>query len=305
VTLSVCIPAYNAERFLAAAVESVLSQDFTDYELIIVDNASTDRTPEIIAGFTDPRIRSFRNASNVGALENHNVCLGHARGSYVQFLCADDVLLPRILGEKVRVLETEPKIGVVVHNITVTDETLTPQYDKPHYPGRAVGSEVARVSVERIENWIGGPSDVMFRRELANRIRFNPRFVWWGDFLFYAELLTRSGCDYFNVDRVGSLYRLHPQSDTELSCHREVRAERIFAMLRERKAFNALNCAKLICRPVGWKRRAYLLGWLVLRPWSIFSAVRMMFTPVANMPSVGQRAVSKLQALYVRRMQNQ
>jgi glycosyltransferase involved in cell wall biosynthesis len=81
--VSVCIPVYNCEAYLANTIRSVLAQSLTDFELVIIDNASTDRTAEIISGFEDPRLRSLRNEKNLGMMGNWNRCLEEARGEFI------------------------------------------------------------------------------------------------------------------------------------------------------------------------------------------------------------------------------
>ncbi|MFA5190365.1 MAG: glycosyltransferase [Verrucomicrobiia bacterium] len=96
--VSVLIPAFNAEAHLAEAIESVLAQRFADWELVIVDDASADRTREIAQSYVDGnRIRYFRNERNLGKWPNHNHCAELARGKHLKFLHADDLLYPHCL----------------------------------------------------------------------------------------------------------------------------------------------------------------------------------------------------------------
>ena len=94
-SVSVIIPTYNYARYLPEAVDSVLEQDFDDYELIIADDASTDNTAEVCRRYAeqDSRIRSVRHEKNLGMVENWNWCLRQARGKYVKYLLADDKFL--------------------------------------------------------------------------------------------------------------------------------------------------------------------------------------------------------------------
>jgi glycosyltransferase involved in cell wall biosynthesis len=84
-TVSVVLPVYNEERFLAGTLDAILSQTYGDFELILSDNASTDRTPDILHQYArkDPRVRLLRNDTNIGALKNFNQALTHARGQFV------------------------------------------------------------------------------------------------------------------------------------------------------------------------------------------------------------------------------
>lgn len=106
--VSVCLPSYNYAYFLGEAIASVLAQTYGDFELIIVDDASTDGSEEVIHGFSDRRVRFFRNEVNSGAIRTWNRCLSLVRGEYICFLCADDLFLPRKLEAQTVLLDRYP-----------------------------------------------------------------------------------------------------------------------------------------------------------------------------------------------------
>jgi len=108
--VSIGLPVFNGENFLAEAVRSVQAQSLEDLELIIQDNASTDRTAELCRELQarDSRIRYFRNPANLGAAPNYNLAYRAARGRYFKWLAHDDRLLPRYLEETVRRLAARP-----------------------------------------------------------------------------------------------------------------------------------------------------------------------------------------------------
>lgn len=108
--VGVGMPVYNGERFVAEAIESVLRQTEPDFELVISDNASTDRTADICRGYAaaDRRIRYFRNDINQGALPNFNRVFELARGKYFKWAAHDDVLHPDFLRRCVEALEAAP-----------------------------------------------------------------------------------------------------------------------------------------------------------------------------------------------------
>jgi glycosyltransferase involved in cell wall biosynthesis len=105
--VSVGMPVFNGESYLEVAISSVLAQSFADLELIICDNASTDRTAEICRDYAarDRRIRYFRNPQNLGAAPNYNLAFSHARGRYFKWLAHDDRMTPSYLAKTVRVLD--------------------------------------------------------------------------------------------------------------------------------------------------------------------------------------------------------
>jgi glycosyltransferase involved in cell wall biosynthesis len=95
--ISVLMPVYNAERFLKEAIDSILWQTFTDFEFIIIDDCSTDSSPEILQSYTDPRIRLFRNEKNLGISATLNRGIELARAPLIARMDADDVSYPRRL----------------------------------------------------------------------------------------------------------------------------------------------------------------------------------------------------------------
>lgn len=103
--VSIIMPAYNCERFIAEAIRSVLSQTYTDWELIIVDDCSTDNTAQIVASFDDTRIVYQRNEKNMGAALTRNKALQIAKGHYIAFLDADDLWTPEKLEHQIAFME--------------------------------------------------------------------------------------------------------------------------------------------------------------------------------------------------------
>lgn len=108
--VSIGLPVYNGEKYVARAIESVLAQSFSDFELIISDNASTDATQEICRAYAgrDPRIRYYRTEQNLGAAPNFNRVFELAHGDYFQWLASDDMLAPEFLSRCVPVLDNDP-----------------------------------------------------------------------------------------------------------------------------------------------------------------------------------------------------
>ena len=117
--VSVVIPAYNCARFLEDAVKSVLAQKYENFELIIIDDGSTDETVEVISRFSGP-VRCIRQ-QNQGRAQARNVGLRNATGVYIAFLDADDIWEPDHLARSVQFLETHPSIGLVHGEVKAID----------------------------------------------------------------------------------------------------------------------------------------------------------------------------------------
>ena len=117
--LSIGMPVYNAERYLAEALDCFLAQTFQDFDIIVSDNASTDRTAEICRSFAerDPRIRYYRNEKNLGAIPNFNRVFELSRSPLFKWAAHDDLYHPRYLQMCVRILDDDPDV-VLAHSKT-------------------------------------------------------------------------------------------------------------------------------------------------------------------------------------------
>ena len=121
--VSIGLPIYNGEAFVEDAIKSILAQTFEDFELIISDNASTDKTQQICQAFVaqDPRIRYFRNATNIGASGNFNRVFELSKGQYFKWMAHDDMIAPDFLARCITVLECDPSIVLCFSMITIVD----------------------------------------------------------------------------------------------------------------------------------------------------------------------------------------
>jgi glycosyltransferase involved in cell wall biosynthesis len=108
--VSLAIPVYNGERFLARAVDACLAQDFEDFELVISDNGSTDLTPEICQDYAakDPRVRVFRSERTISAWRNYNRVFDLSSGEYFKWIAHDDWMASEFLGQAVAELRSNP-----------------------------------------------------------------------------------------------------------------------------------------------------------------------------------------------------
>lgn len=117
--VSICMPTYNGELFMRQSLDSLLSQDYENFELIISDNASTDRTAEICQEYIakDKRIRYYRNETNLGATKNFNHLLELSSGKYFMFAADHDLWHPTFISRSISILEAEPEV-ILAYPIT-------------------------------------------------------------------------------------------------------------------------------------------------------------------------------------------
>jgi glycosyltransferase involved in cell wall biosynthesis len=112
--VTVGIPVYNGERFLAQAIDSILGQSFADLEVVLSDNASTDGTPEICCRYaaSDARVRYTRNPTNLGVARNYSLLAQRARGEYFKWCSANDLCAPDFIGRCVEILDRHPDVAL-------------------------------------------------------------------------------------------------------------------------------------------------------------------------------------------------
>jgi glycosyltransferase involved in cell wall biosynthesis len=160
VTVSVLMTAYNRERYIAAAIESVLAQTFTDIELIIVDDDSTDATVAIARRYEqlDPRVHVHVNPVNLGDYANRNHAARLARGRYLKYHDSDDLMYPHCLKTMVQALDAEPRAGFAMTTAWAWPGGPSPMLSTP------------RMSYQREFLGFGlfmcGPSCGLFRRDV-------------------------------------------------------------------------------------------------------------------------------------------
>lgn len=196
--VSVCIPSYQAEDFISATIASVLNQTLDDFELIVLDDASTDRTVEraLAAADGDPRVRVGRNHDNLGPAGNWNAVVGQARGRYVKLLCSDDVLEVACLERQVDALETHSTAAMACARRNVVDGHGTVLFAgrglQGLHPGLNRGVDAVRAMVRCATTPFGEPSVVLFRRDaMADAGPFRSDYGTLIDCDFYARLLRR------------------------------------------------------------------------------------------------------------------
>jgi glycosyltransferase involved in cell wall biosynthesis len=122
--VSVVMPVYNSQRFLAEAIECILNQTFTDFEFLIIDDGSTDTSSDILATYAkrDERIRIYTHTKNLGIAEARNLGLKLAKGKYVATMDSDDLVLPERLQLQVAYMESHPDTGVLGAGAYIIDE---------------------------------------------------------------------------------------------------------------------------------------------------------------------------------------
>jgi len=200
--VSICIPTFNNANYLYQAVESVLKQNYQDFEIVIVDNYSIDDTVTLVEGLQkkgDGRIRFYKNDRNIGLAGNFNKCLEYAHGAYIKFLCSDDVLLPGCLEKMVAALDAHQSVTLVCSG-RLTISGIGEKLKFKQYPSTDVIIRGSNATTKCLfgKNYIGEPTAVMFRkRDLTGHFRDDlPQLMdmeMWFQLLEQGDLLKIEG----------------------------------------------------------------------------------------------------------------
>lgn len=216
-TVSVCIPTYNGAAYLRETLTSILSQSLTDFELLVVDDCSSDTTESVVRSFDDPRITFVRNLSRLGLAGNWNRCLALARGRYVCIFHQDDVMEPNNLRDKVAVLEEHESVGLVysnVYQIGARGEVLSTYWysrPSPEDAGVRPGASFFRQLILG-RNEVCCPS-VVIRRDCVERLGgFDERLPFTADWEMWLRVSLHFDVAYLTEPLIR--YRRHDANET-------------------------------------------------------------------------------------------
>ena len=191
--VSIGLPVYNGERFLAQALDSLLGQTLQDFELIISDNASTDRTADICLDYAsrDARIRYVRQPSNIGGPRNWNFVALEARGRYFKWAAADDFCDPRMLEKCVAVLNADPGVVLCYARACIVDEETGEHRPWVHDVSVVHPRPSERFkTVFRSRLLTGNVAQGVIRLDVLRRTPLEPLYPQ-GDMVLLAELALR------------------------------------------------------------------------------------------------------------------
>ncbi len=228
--LSIIMPVYNAAKYLAEAVESLLVQSFSDFELIIIDDASTDGSSEIAEMYDDGRIKLFHNEKNSGIVFSRNRGLSEATGDFIAPFDADDVALPGKFAKQIRFLKRNPGYGMVgswVKFINGNGETMKGKWKLPAKPEKIPAIMLFRNYFVQ--------STVVIRREALPPEGYRKGYDVVEDYKMWIEIAAKH--KVWNLPEYLVNYRVHDQSATNSDSRRLTEQDRLIY----RDLFNALD----------------------------------------------------------------
>lgn len=203
--VSIVTPTYNSEQFIAETINSIIDQTYTNWELILVDDCSTDTTLKIIQPFLEqnPNIRVLKNATNQGAAISRNKGIKNATGDYIAFLDADDLWLPEKLGTQLQFMQKE-NIDVCFSSYTLIDEASKPL--------NKLVKALPILSYDKLlkSNYVGNLTGIYCSKTLGKITSPNLRKR--QDWLLWLATIKASGKAAKSIEKPLALYRIREGS---------------------------------------------------------------------------------------------
>jgi len=216
-TVSIFIPAYNAAAYLEETIRGIVDQTFQDWDLVVVDNASTDSTPDILlrlaAELRDPRIRFLTNQNTLSMVENWNIGLQHSKGEFIKMICADDIPSKDCLERQVRALREHPSAILTSGARLIINSKGKILFTRNAIRKKGVytGTSMIRQCIFAGTNIIGDPVCVLWRRAGTDQLGFfDPSILYCTDLEYWLRLLS-IGDLYYDTAPV-AFYRIHKRS---------------------------------------------------------------------------------------------
>lgn len=207
--VSVIMPTYNAQEYIDKTMESILNQTFNDYEIIIIDDCSSDKTLDIVEKFHDPRIKIYINEVNKGVAFSRNMAIEHSRGEYIAIMDHDDITMPMRLEKEASFLDTHMDYGVVGGKTELIDEN-----DQIIKAANMAFNNYNYIKAIFLFRNVFCNSEMMIRKEIIekNNIKYDDNCYGMEDFKFWIEIskLTKM----IMLDEVFLQHRVHSTSIT-------------------------------------------------------------------------------------------
>ena len=211
--VSVVMPAYNGEKYIGDAIESIINQSYTEWELIIIDDASMDHTIDVVYKYTDSRIKLYRNNENKGISYSTNLGIAKSKGRYIALLDDDDLAAKDRLALQVTYLDQNPSIDILggrAVNINEKGDILGHDFKAPLNNPKFIKAWML-FSNQRFSN-----GTTMIRKEFIDRynLKFKDDYYGIQDFKFMADS-SKVG-NISSIDRILQFKRIHDMEATQI-----------------------------------------------------------------------------------------
>lgn len=222
--ISIITASYNYENYIKETIQSVLNQTFQDWEMIIVDDGSSDNSVNVIKSYCekDERIKLFQhpNNSNKGLAETVKLGLKQAQADWVVFLESDDTITPDYLEEKLKIAEKYPDVGVIYNALKMFGDQEIIDHYLNGYLGRVIDftsklkfpTKMLTAFRDSEDALIPTFSVMMMKKNLFEGIDFNSPFKPYLDYYLWLQIVSKYNCEFFYIDKPLTNWRMHKKS---------------------------------------------------------------------------------------------
>lgn len=228
--VTVLMPVFNGEAYLRDAIESILGQTFDDYEFLIIDDGSTDSSPDIVKSFSDPRIRFERYDDHCGTVHALNNGIRLSRGKYIARMDADDISLPHRLENQVRFMDAHPDTGICGSGIRIIkkgklkNRRYQPEFDQ-------------ELKITLLFNTCFFHPTVIMKKAAIEHLLYPKNFVYTQDYNFWTRLAPETR--FANLPEILVYFREHARqisqkkADLQKSNARRIRESYLHSMIHD------------------------------------------------------------------------
>ncbi|OGI00689.1 MAG: hypothetical protein A2104_08720 [Candidatus Melainabacteria bacterium GWF2_32_7] len=230
--ISICIPNHNYENYIRETIDSVLAQTYQNFEIIIVDDVSTDSSVDIIKSYDDPRIKLYQNEKNLYTFRTNNKAMGSAQGELIAILHSDDKYAPNFLEEIVKAYNEYPK-----HKVFITDVYFYHSDSKeliPWHPYNKGGIKSQQEVLIRLfhQNNIGNGVNVVFHRDCLNEVgMFSVEYKYIADYDYLLKLGNKY--EFVYIPKLLTYYRVHSSNATCNNIRQEDRDDEVYKIINK------------------------------------------------------------------------
>lgn len=195
--VSIIVPTYNDEKYISETINSILSQTYKNFEIIVVDDCSTDKTVVILDSFNDPRIRIFKNSSNMGTAYSRNLAIRESKGEYIAFLDGDDLWDVNKLEHQLDFMEKNGYVFSYTNFVTFSEE---------HNKRYVISGPKKVTHKDFIRTAYVGCLTVMYKKSVCPDLQIPSNIRKRNDYALW--LLLSKNCDCYLLNENLSYYRL-------------------------------------------------------------------------------------------------
>lgn len=231
--ISILLPVYNAGETLPETLQSILNQSYRDWELIVINDGSTDRSEAILLSYTDPRIRYYKNDINLGLIATLNKGLTLVKGDYVARMDSDDIMAPERLQTEINFLERHPEIALCGSDHIVFNPD---GFRKRQYYFRTTDE----IKAELLFNTPFSHPTILIRKEVLLKYTYRKEYIYAEDYKLWQEILSDGYCAA-NIPSPLLFYRIGNVSQTSKGEAFQEQRFRIISKIQQEALAKGLN----------------------------------------------------------------